>query len=193
MYINILEISYSYKAAIMIRINTHLIPKNETIEWYFDTKKSFGDLKNDLEEEGIIRKDKYYFDYIFHIMNDNMKLKDNGVEFNSKINAIDNVHIKINLSGKNEKSEIQRIQNYTRGLCINVIKADENKEINVYINDNNFFLYYSFNAFIIIKNKEIKRVIGLLKEESSDYLSILKDLVTVYEKCFVFYTLKNHL
>lgn len=115
----------------MIYLFIHSIPTCEDISYVFDEGKSFGDLKNDLEEKLKIEKDKYYFEMNDHVMNDDMILKDNGVINNSFINAVDNNYIKIKLNIKYGEDSYREIQNYILISDFKVLETDENKEIKV--------------------------------------------------------------
>lgn len=49
-----------------------------------------------------------------------------------------------------------------------------------------FCLFVCFCFCFVFKNEEIKRVINLLKHETSDHLHILEDLYEYYDKCLTF-------
>lgn len=48
-----------------------------------------------------------------------------------------------------------------------------------------FYLMYFMLSDVSMKKEEIKRVINLLKDESSDHLTILEDLNKLYDNCLV--------
>lgn len=48
------------------------------------------------------------------------------------------------------------------------------------------FISFNLNYFIIFsKDEEIKRIINLLKDESSDHLTILEDIYLLLDDCLI--------
>lgn len=133
----------------MAKVNILLIPSNEFFYYDFDNNKSFGELKNELEEKYILRKGKYYFEMEDHILNDDIILKDVGIRDYCEINAIRNDYIKIKVKVKDIFGRKQTIKMYVLISEFKVIKANEIKEIKV-CNENFLFIFYLFIYFLLL-------------------------------------------
>lgn len=178
------------ESSTMIQFVVHLIPANESLLWTFDGNKKLLDLKNDLEEKHKMKKDKYYIEMNDRILNDDIILRDSGVTNDNDINIVRNDYIKYKLRIENEKGEIQIIRGYLHVSDFKIMKANENKELTVFYNL--YLIYFClFNLiftdiFVFLKNEEIKLMICLLKDESSETLLILEDLNKLLDKSLIF-------
>lgn len=115
----------------MIEIIINVFPGNERFVCYFDENKSFKDLKNDLMERHMIKKDKYHIEINDNIMNDDLIIKDSGVINNSYIYIIRNDSIKVNMEIMYLYDETEIIKLYMLKSDFKIIKANEYKEVTV--------------------------------------------------------------
>lgn len=115
----------------MIVIKIHDCARIKYFSWFFDENKSFKDLKNELSAHYVIKKEEYCFELNGKVINDDMTIKDCGVEDSSLVNIISNDCAKIKLELKDGKGDIKIIQWYMPISCFTTIKQDENKEVNV--------------------------------------------------------------
>lgn len=141
--------SFSSKKTSKVKVIINVYPSGERFSYYFDDNKSFGDLKNELIEFQKIEEGEYFTEMNNHVKNDDLILKDNDVKKDSYVNIIRNDCVKINLKVKDWNDRIQILQKYVSLSDFKVIKANENKEINVCCiaddnnkGNNNLLLYY---------------------------------------------------
>lgn len=199
----ILEISYLFSKNVLIKFTIICIPNfksncndtNETksitdcneLTFHFSRNSTFKELKNELEKTFNLKDDKYYFVYFDKIMNYDEYLKDNGIVDNCFIYAVNNGYVRINIEVEDDKGWIQQIKDYISMSLIQVIKADKNKVIKVC---NNYLMLNFYLIFIIIvifiKDEELNLVINLLKNESSQHLSILNDSLNLLDSSLIY-------
>lgn len=115
----------------MVKIYIHFFPGDETFSYNFDYNKSFGELKNELNEQFILKKGTYYFEMNDHIMDDDLIFEDDETDNEYHINAIRNDCIKIKVEFKGENGEIKIVKCFMPISDLKIIKANENKEVNV--------------------------------------------------------------
>lgn len=114
----------------MIVIKIHDCSRNKDFSWFFDENRRFKDLKNELNEQYIIKKEGCYFEVNGKVINDDM-IKDCGVEDYSLVNIISNDCAKIKLEAKDSEGDIKIMQWYMSISHFTTIKQDENKEVKV--------------------------------------------------------------
>lgn len=132
----------------LIEIVIHVFPTDEEISYTFDINKSFSDLKNELHDKNILRKEAYIIVMNDKIMDDNMILKENVVKNNTRINFVRNDCFTIKIEIKDSEDNIQTIKVYTLISNFKVIQLDENKIIKVCYN-NHIYLNININFIII--------------------------------------------
>lgn len=126
-----LKLPHSSQNALMKVIKIHVFPGKEKFSCCFDVNKTFGDLKNDLIERQILKKEVYYIELNEQVMNDDMIFKDKDVEFFRNLNILRNDYIRIKLDINILLSKIDTISYYMPMSDFKVIKADKDKVVKV--------------------------------------------------------------
>lgn len=111
-----------------IQICIKMIPSNSSFSCIFDSNRSFGDLKDNLQEGGVIPKDAYYFEMNGEVFSDNMILREKNVFNNSCLNAVrkDIINIIVKVEDKDLKQ-----MTVTDSVTIKALKEDVNKSYNL--------------------------------------------------------------
>lgn len=178
----------SFQNKYMMKIRIHVFPEHEEFCYEIDENKKFIDLKKELLDSHLIKKGSFYFEFHGDVLDDDMILKDSKIPYLSVVNLIGNDCIKIKVEKKGLIRGVYTIQKYATVSDFKIIKADENKEVRVCILSV-FLFRFAFLLLLLFKKYpkigEIKRVMDLLKDETSDRLSILKDLNVLYDKCLI--------
>lgn len=125
--------SLSSENTSIIKIVIHFLPGNTSYSCNYDINKSFRELKNYLKEKQITNDDMYYFEMNDHVLVDDMTLRDSGVVNDSNLNALKNDNIKIKLKFKDDKGNVQIMQNIVLKSDFKILTSDENKVVNVCI------------------------------------------------------------
>lgn len=83
-----------------------MFPGNCSFSYSFDPNRSFGDLKNNLQENGVLSKDTYYFEMNGEAFSDNMILREKNVSNGSCLDAIrkDIINITVRVEGNDDKT-----------------------------------------------------------------------------------------
>lgn len=170
----------------MIEIDIHVYPDNERFSFTIDETKSVKDLKNELVESRIIKGGEYYVKYDDNIINDDISLKDYGIKDRSSINIIENDYITIKMEIRKWYPIYKSVYTYLPMSNFRVIKADGNKMVEVCSMLLYFIVLIILLLLLYVKKEEIMRVINLLKDNSSDYLSILNDINILVDKSLLF-------
>lgn len=122
--------SVSFENTSKIQLKIHQIPDND-FSYFFDRNKSFRELKIELEKNNLIKKGEFHFEIDFHVINDDMLLKDCKSIYYSCINVVRNDYLRINIKVEYNLVKFQTVQFYILMSDFKIIEAKENKEVNV--------------------------------------------------------------
>lgn len=123
--------SLAFQNMSIIKFNILSIPSGEEFSYSIDSNKTFGDLKNDLDEKNIMKKETYYFSLNYTVLNDDLIIKESRIQDYLHICAVDNDGVIINLKVEKCERNFETIRFYVNKAYFRIIKEDENKDITV--------------------------------------------------------------
>lgn len=157
------EASLSSPDASFVKIDIHIYPGDERLTYYFDNNKSFLELKKKLIEQHVLTKETYYFEMNGKILNEDVIIKESGINENSCTNIIRNDYANVVIEIKESKDMLPIIQSYMPISDFKIIKPNRNKRIEVC--NNIFFpphnLSYCYYISKERRNKECNKSSGI--------------------------------